>query len=186
MLQHVIRNPQVGQEIDAAGFKPVLGQLAAKLHCGGYAKTTVRFYEQGAVHFAYWVAKRHVGRSQVNDSHITSFLARHLPRCHCPFGGVRQQHTVQAALRHFEAVLKAGNPWASDWGKKPAAFHFEVQRFDDYLRTTAGLQEATRAYRRRYVREFVQHFFGDGPLDTSRLSPKDRSEERRVGKETRD
>ena len=81
--------------------------------------------------------------SQVNEAHLTNFLSRHLPTCRCPFGGVRQDKTVRAALRHFDAVLSSAGPRISNQEKKPDALSFEIQRFDDYLRTASGLQEAT-------------------------------------------
>ena len=173
MFGLIDKNPQVGQKIETAGFKPMLEALAAKLHFGGYAETTVSFYEQGAVHFAYWVARRDLEPSQINEGHVVSFLSRHLPRCHCPFGDVRKNHTVRAALRHFEAVLRSTDPPASNPERKPDALDFEVQRFDNYLRTASGLQEATRTYRRRYGCEFLQEFFPKEAVVLSRLGPKE-------------
>lgn len=173
MFEYIIKNPQVRREVEAAGFKPSLDALAAKLHSQGYAETTVSFYDQAAVHFAYWVARRRVNPSQINEAHLTNFLSHHLPTCRCPFGGVRQDKTVRAGLRHFDAVLSSAVPRAPNQDKKPDALSFEIQRFDDYLRTASGLQEATRTYRRRYVREFLQEFFRDEAVDMSRLAPKD-------------
>jgi site-specific recombinase XerD len=46
----------------------------------------------------------------------------------------------------------------------------EVQRLDDHLRATCGLREATRTYRRRYVREFLRETFGDGAVEHSRIT----------------
>jgi len=57
--------------------------------------------------------------------------------------------------------------------EKPSPIDREIQRFDDHLRTTCGLQEATRTYRRRYVREFLRARFADEHVDGSRLVPKD-------------
>jgi hypothetical protein len=59
-------------------------------------------------------------------------------------GGVRQDKTVGAALRHFHAVLSSAGPRVSNPDNTPDALNFEIQRFDDYLRTASGLQEATR------------------------------------------
>jgi hypothetical protein len=53
MFEYHIKNLRVRQEIEAAGFKPVLEALAGQLHSQGYAETTVAFYDQAAVHFAY-------------------------------------------------------------------------------------------------------------------------------------
>jgi site-specific recombinase XerD len=173
MFEYVINNPRVCREIEAAGFKPSLEALATKLHSEGYAEATVSFYDQAAVHFAYWVARRHVDPSQIDETHLANFLARHLPTCRCPFGGVRQDKTVRAGLHHFDAVLSSAGDRVSNQEKKPDPLSLEIQRFDDYLRTASGLQEATRIYRRRYVREFLHQFFRDGAVAMSRLTPKD-------------
>jgi site-specific recombinase XerD len=171
-LEHIIKRPKVPKEIELNGFKPSLQALVTKLQAYGYAKATVSFYEQAAFHFAFWAARKQVGPSEV-EGQIASFLSRHLPRCRCPFRGVRQKATVRAGLRHFGTVLRGSDHLVSHPGRKPDAIDFEVQRFDDHLRTASGLQEATRHYRRRYAREFLQEFFGDGPVDANRLSPKD-------------
>jgi len=173
MFEYRIKNPQVRQEIETAGFKPSLEALAAQLHSQGYAAATLAFYDQAAVHFAYWIARRHLHPSQVSEAHLTNFLSRHLPTCRCPFGGVRQDKTVRAGLRHFDAVLSSAGPRVSNQEKKPDALSVEIQRFDDHLCTASGLHEATCIYRRRYVREFLHAFFPDGEVEMSRLAPKD-------------
>ena len=174
MYEHIIKSLRVRQEIELAGFKPVLQELVAKLQSCGYAERTVSLYEQGAVHFAFWLARQErIGPSEVKEGHINSFLSRHLSRCHCSVDGVREYHTVRAALGHFEAILKGVGYLSSLPTEAPDAIDIEVQRFDDYLRLTAGLQETTRIYRRRYVREFLQKFFGDKAVDLFRLAPKD-------------
>jgi integrase/recombinase XerD len=172
MFEYQIKSPQVRQEIERAGLKPVLETLVSQLHSQGYADATVAFYDQAAVHFAFWMAKRHLHPLQVNEADVANFLSHHLAKCRCPFGGVRQGRTVGAGVRHFRAALRDGQPAASIRGRKPDALDFEIQRFDEYLRTASGLQEATRIYRRRYVREFLHEFFRDGAVATSRLMPK--------------
>ena len=107
MFEYIIKNPRVGREMEAAGFKSSLEALAARLHSQGYAKTTGSFDGQAAVHFAYWVARRRVERLQINEDHMAKFLLHHLPTCRCSFGGVRQDKTVRAGLRYFEAVLNS-------------------------------------------------------------------------------
>ena len=174
MYEHIIKSLRVRQEIEAAGFKPVLEELVVKLHSCAYAERTVSLYEQGAVHFAFWLARQqHIGPSEVKEGHINSFLSRHLSRCHCPVDGVREYHTVRAALVHFEAVLRSAGYVSSLQREAPDVVDIEVQRFDNYLRLTAGLQEVTRTYRSRYVREFLKGFFGDEAVDLFRLAPKD-------------
>jgi integrase/recombinase XerD len=77
------------------------------------------------------------------------------------------------ALRHFGAVLRDAGYVSWRQEEEPDGIALEIRRFDNYLRTTAGLQEATRTYRRRYVREFLQEFFATQIVDVSRLAPKD-------------
>lgn len=171
MFRDLMENPRVCNTIVAAGFKPSLEKLASKLHSSGYAETTISFYGQAAVHFAYWIAKRHLNPSHIDEHYVASFLSRHLPTCRCPFGGVRQRITVRAALRHFVAILHS-DPAISNNKRKLTAIDSEVKSFDDYLRTVSGLQEATRAYRRRYTREFLMEIFGHDCVNLSRLTLK--------------
>ncbi len=174
MLEDLIQYPApVFQEIGAAGFTSVLEQFAATLRSGGYAGATISFYTQGAVHFGYWAARQHLGPSQIREEIISSFLLQHLSSCDCPFAGVRQHHTVRAALGIFGRVLGEALGQPSDGENQPTAIDLELRRFDDYMRMAAGLQEATRLYRRRYVREFLQEFFVGQAIDLFRLEPRD-------------
>jgi hypothetical protein len=155
-----------------AGFKSAVKELVAKLCRLGYADTTVSFYEQGAVHFSFWLAKRRIRSSQVKESHFADFLTRHAPMCDCPFGGVRQQKTVRAGLGHFAEILRNAGYLAPAEAREMEGVDLEVRRFDDYMLNTVGLQDATRLYRRRYVREFLDEFFPNGDVNSSRLAPK--------------
>jgi integrase/recombinase XerD len=155
-----------------AGFKSAVKELVAKLCSLGYADTTVSFYEQGAVHFSFWLAKQRISPSQVRESHFTDFLSRHPAMCGCPFGGVRQRKTVRAGLGHFAAILRSAGYLAPAEAREVEDVDLEVQRFDEYMLNTAGLQDATRFYRRRYVREFLDEFFPNGDVDVSGLAPK--------------
>jgi site-specific recombinase XerD len=101
---------------------------------------------------------------------MAGFLSRHLAHCHCSGAGVRRHHTVRAALVHFGEFLRDAGFLVSR-PAKPGRIELEVERFDNYLRDTAGLQESTRTYRRRYVGEFLNEFFGSRALDLSRLTP---------------
>jgi site-specific recombinase XerD len=51
-----------------------------------------------------------------------------------------------------------------------SAIDREVRRFDQYLHATCGVQEATRVYRRRYLREFLGAQFPEGQVDRSQLT----------------
>jgi site-specific recombinase XerD len=55
----------------------------------------------------------------------------------------------------------------------PSQADQQVATFDRYLREVCGLSEATRRYRRHYVREFLQWRFGRHPLSYERLKPQE-------------
>jgi len=170
MYANTITGCQGCQQI-YVGFTAMVKDLVANLHSLGYADTTVSFYEQAAVHFSFWLTRRNISPSQLKEDHRDGFL-RHLPRCHCPFGGVRQHNTVRAGIGHFAEILRgAGYMPPAEPGELDGVA-LEVRRFDDFLVNTVGLQEATRLYRRRYVGEFLNEFFPNGNIDVSGLAPK--------------
>lgn len=153
-----------------AGFSAVVKELVINLRSRGYADKTVSFYEEGAVHFSFWLARRRISPSQLKESHIADFLSRHIHKCGCPIVGVRRHHTVRAGLVHFAAILRDAGYLAP--AKATAeGIDLEVQSFDDYMLKIVGLQDATRLYRSRYVLEFLHESFPDGDVDPARLTP---------------
>ena len=170
MYPNTIKGCQTRQQI-YVGFTAMVKDLVANLHSHGYADTTVSFYEQAAVHFSFWLTRRNISPSQLKENHLDGFLSRHLPRCHCPFGGVRQHNTVRAGLGHFAEILKGAGYMPAAETEEVDGVTLEVRLFDDFLLNTVGLQEATRLYRRRYVGEFLNEFFPNGNVDVSGLAP---------------
>jgi integrase/recombinase XerD len=154
------------------GFKSAVKELVAKLCFLGYADTTISFYEQGAVHFSFWLAKRCISPSQLKETHFNDFLSHNQPMCGCPFDGVRQRNTVRAGLGHFATILRSAGYLPPAEATEGKGVDLEVRRFDEYMLNTAGLQDATRLYRRRYVREFLDKFFPTGDINISELAPK--------------
>ncbi|MGH8121952.1 MAG: site-specific integrase, partial [Rudaea sp.] len=53
----------------------------------------------------------------------------------------------------------------------PRAIHGTLQTYDEYLRDTCGLSEATRLYRRRYAMQFLHELFGEMPIRIRELTP---------------
>jgi len=153
------------------GWRAVVKELVIKLRSRGYADKTVSFYEEAAVHFSFWLARRRISPSQLKENHIADFLSRHIPKCACPVVGVRQHNTVRAGLVHFAAILRDAG-YLVPAKASAESIDLEVQFFDDYMLKTVGLQDATRLYRRRYVGEFLHEFFPDGNVDPARLTPK--------------
>jgi hypothetical protein len=169
MLEHIVQTTD-RQLIEDAGWGAVLNELHMRLSGLGYSETIKMFYEQAAVHFALWTAKRHIHRSKVTDEDIAAFLTPHLSSCRCKIKGVRQRIIVQAALGHVKATLDAGGHRSPQQEKEPSVIDFEVQRFDEYLCNIAGLRETTRQGRRQYLREFLTDVFRDKHLALSSIT----------------
>jgi site-specific recombinase XerD len=55
----------------------------------------------------------------------------------------------------------------------PSTIATAVASYDAYLRDTCGLADATRLYRRRYAREFLETAFGSQPVTPAVLQPAD-------------
>jgi len=53
MRDHLIAIPRVCDNVELAGFEPLVKGLVAQLHSRGYAAKTVAFYERAAVHFTF-------------------------------------------------------------------------------------------------------------------------------------
>jgi integrase/recombinase XerD len=171
MFEHLVTDPRERQQIRNAGWQVVFDQLHLRLLRRGHSQVLLKFYEQATVHFALWSAKRHLHRSQITDGHMARFLSRHLPECCCEIRGVRERNIVQAALWHLKAVLDTGGHRPPCPQKKPTAIDREVDRFDEYLRTVAGLQKTTRALRRQDLTEFLAELFRGKKLVVSSISP---------------
>src|SRR5205085_1405827 len=106
--KNIVQDVQDRQALETAGWKVVLDDLHLRLSSRGHSETVTKFYEQAAVHFAFWTVKRQIHRSQITDEHIGQFLSRHLPICRCKIGGVRKLNLVHAGLWHVKVVLDAG------------------------------------------------------------------------------
>jgi hypothetical protein len=154
-----------------AGFKSAVKELVAKLSSVGYADTTVTYYEQGAVHFSFWLAKRRISPSQIKQSHFTDFLSHHPLMCECPFGGAATEYGSgrARALRWDPQKRWLSDTCRSDGDGRCRSGSPALRRVHA---NTAGLQDATRLYRRRYVQEFLDEFFPNGDIDVSGLAPK--------------
>lgn len=150
-----------------------LEALAAYLRERGHASTTVAMYERAAGHFARWLVHRKLQLAAVQGKTVQRFLDRHLPRCHCPAPGPRTRFTVRAALHHFLMILRRDGHVPQPASGVPSAIATAVASYDTYLRDTCGLAEATRLYRRRYAREFLQAAFGGQPVTPATLEPVD-------------
>ena len=171
MWEQMITDVEARNGLRRAGWEKVLDQLHLRLTSRGHPVVVIRNYMSAAMHFALWTLGKELQRSQVTDEHIASFLTRHLARCHCKIRRMRQHRLVHAALGHVKVVLDTGKHRPVEQHETPSAIDSEIHRFDEYMRTVAGLQETTRKSRRRYLFEFLRELYGSGKVEVSSITP---------------
>ena len=152
----------------ANGLGIILFRYADWLHAKGYSRNTIHLYTQAVEHFGFWRAKHHPGSQDVQPSEVAEFLHSHLPRCDCPRRLRQDFKHAKAALNRLMAMLGCRNPsLRSSEGEGPIGTL--VADFDQHLAKVCGLSPATRFYRRRYAREFLEWRFENKRWDLTKL-----------------
>lgn len=173
MLDDFVRDSRGRARLQGTGLAASLEAFSAYLRQCGHAGSTIAAYRHVAGHFARWLAVRKVSLRRVDEATVRAFTHRHLPQCRCPRPGPRTLFSVRAALHHWLIVLRRDGSAPPPASGTPATIARAVADFDAFLADTCGLAEATRGYRRRYVREFLQVLFGAGPIEPGRLRAAD-------------
>lgn len=155
---------RVVRRLRANSDSSVLGAFLTHLHCRGYGRITIQNYIRAAELFTLWFRRRRRSLASINEADVRTFACRRRPGqrpCANAFAALRQ------LLRHLRGSgLALPRPTIA----KPAADRF-VAEYDAHLRNAAGLASATRLYRRRYAREFIQFVFGIEPIRWARVRP---------------
>jgi site-specific recombinase XerD len=148
----------------------LIGDLRSYLAARGHTPATLHQYTAAAAHFLGWLGGQPPDRQRIDAQAVRVFLHDHLPACRCPHPGNKQPKSVRAALNQLLAMrgeARVDPP-------RPLSFpgiEAMVARFDTYLGAVCGLADATRRYRRRFVRDFLVGLFGDGSVDVRRITP---------------
>ena len=156
MLESLFRSALVRRRMAAVHLSIILEGFVLHLERRGHVLTCIQSYAQIAEHFFHWLGDQHIGLKQIDNPVVERFVIEHLPRCKCPKPAPTCERNCRAALgrlldflRHQELIPYAPSPGI------PALDHL-VQDYDQYLRDVHGLSEATRLYRIRYARLFLQ------------------------------
>lgn len=156
--------PRVVRRIRENAHAAVLEGFLGYLHRHRYARSTIQIYVGTAEVFLRWFRRRRKPLDTVDEAAVREFACRRPSR-------KRPRANAHAALRHLLRHLRDAHVLpASVPGERPAIVRI-VSEFDTHLHNTCGLAAATRLYRRRYAREFLQHVFGSGRVDWRRLRP---------------
>jgi len=152
----------------ANGLGIILFRYADWLHAKGYSRNTIHLYTQAIEHFGFWHAKHDPGSQNVQPSEVADFLHSHLSRCDCPAPAATSLQTCQSALNRLMAMLGCRN-LSSQSSEDEGPIGALVADFDQHLTKVCGLSPATRFYRRRYAREFLEWRFERKRWDLTKL-----------------
>ncbi len=147
---------------------PYVGYLRAQR----YADGTIRDSLSALAHFSRWITVKGFVLSSINEALVDLFLRAHLPHCRCPAPCCHGVKRSYSALKQLLRILRQEGLSPAPCAR-PTAVAAEADRFSRYLLTTCGLAGSTCRQRTKYVREFLEGHFGEGPLKISRLTPSD-------------
>lgn len=151
----------------------VLLEFKSHLCSQGYQVRTVRSFILVAHHFHRWLSRQGSSILQCGDSDFDRFTYGHLKKCRCRLRGSTRLKDVRGAFKQLRLVLGLRRSEDVEAVTALSPIEAEVKRFDVHLRETQGLAEATRLYRRRYVREFLTSVYEGKDLVLSKLKRDD-------------
>ena len=171
MLECCCRRQHVCRRLRANPLGSVLERFACYLLDRGHNSCCIQQYLQAAEHFGRWLGIRRIDPAALSTSVVRRFIERHLPRCRCGRPAPCNRICVRAALQHLLRCTERWNDSFADQATGSQAARVVIEEFDQYLQRVAGLAQATRLYRRRYAREFLEVMFPHGPVRWERITP---------------
>lgn len=156
--------PRVVARLQRHADTEILKGFLGYLHDRGHARLTIQVYVRAAELFLLWLRRRRQPLAAVDEAIVRSFARRGQPQD-------RPQASVHASLRHLLRYLRnTGLVSPRSLASKPAVEGI-ISDYDAYLQNVCGLAVATRRYRRRYSREFLQFVFGSDRIQWNHIRP---------------
>ena len=169
MIEHYFHSPRVRTRLRNSPIYRYIKGLIEHLHRRGHRITTIQQYVQAAEHFGRWLSARRPKSLVVDRASVNAFVDRHLQTCTCTLPAARSSTTARAALRHRLRAVPSRPEIGSD--KAESAAERLVGEYVEHLDLNCGLALATRRYRARYAREFLEACAVRGVLRLSGLTP---------------
>ncbi len=166
MLDHFFARRESLERIQTAPFQEYLLRFADDLHTKGYSRGTAHSYLLAGADFFRWLAEQGIPLDDVEMRHVEEYLCGSVE----PSGiqtGARPSADRRAAARHMVRIVQATRPAVQP--KTPA--EASLVEFREHLRSQCGFVDGTARNNARHVRDFLEHFFGDGPVQVPRLAP---------------
>jgi hypothetical protein len=117
----------------------------------GYALRTMQSYVAGIAHFSHWLAGEHIELADIDETVISCFVDRHLPRCRCSQYTRCSITSNSAALGHLPEHLRVSGKVAALPLKAQALIDRELAEFEHYLLKVRGVGAKTCYYRLKSI-----------------------------------
>ena len=162
MLESLFKSSWVRRRMRVAHLSIILEGFVLHLERRGHVLTCIQSYAQIAEHFFYWLGDQHISLKQIDNLVVERFLFEHLPRCKCPRPAPTCERNCRAVLGRLLDFLRQQELVPHVLSPRLTALDHLVQDYDQYLLDVHGLSEATRLYRIRYARLFLQKMISAG------------------------
>ena len=173
MIEKIFRSAFVRRRMAASQLGIILQGFVLDLRARGHATSCIQSYVQIAEHFSRWLDLKGVRVREVDESVVRRFIRGHLPRCRCPKPAPTHVRNCRAALGRLLMFLRGRQLISKQQRVRPSVVDRVIQTYDQHLEDVGGLASATRQYRRRYAREFLQTRMRGGRLHLRNLSAAD-------------
>jgi integrase/recombinase XerD len=167
-MQYFVNDQLVLSQVPEGPFAGHLRAFADSLIVQGYAARYLHRQVMLAAGFSRWLKRRSLSARAVRSEHAAAYLrSRHRRR--------RPSRGDGPALRHFLDFLRCIEivPAEKIDTPPPTPAEREAQAYEQHLRHARGLARATIVNYVPFVRAFLRHRFGDGPIDLSELKARD-------------
>jgi integrase/recombinase XerD len=154
-------------------LESIAGTYVEHLIGHGYALRTMQSYVTRIAHFSHWLAIEHIELADIDETVISCFADRHLPRCRCARYSARSAISNSAALGHLLEYLRVSGKVPAPPRKPHALIDRELGEFEHHLLKVRGVAATTCYYRLNCIRAFLSEQFGIGPVLVSRIAPED-------------
>jgi len=164
----VINSQVVLSRVPEGPIAPYLGRFADSLDAAGYAVKWIHRQILLGSYFSRWLGQKSVALQDITSDHLTRYLQ-------CRARRVQPRCGDHAALAHLLDFLRREGVVPEESVAVPEAFSVDhhVRAYEVYLRESRALATVTIVAYAPFVRNFLEHRFGAGSVELSRLSAAD-------------
>lgn len=173
MLERVFRDGRVLDRLRGGVLGSRLDDLAAYLDGRGHSSQMIEKYVRAIGHFAHWLGRKDIAPSSQSEETLRAFTEEHRTRCACAAPRGESLSHTRAAVGHWLGLLRRCGDIPPKEAAPKDAVAVVLETFEAHLGKTCGASPGTRRCYLQHVRFFLRARYGDGPVDLTRIVPKD-------------